>query len=298
MKRLASLFAAAALLVAACKPTPGTSCSGHAKGCETPTSRLACSGGVYTLETCKGPAGCAEANGATTCDSTRADVGDPCVAENTGACSVDGKAKLLCQNGKLAFVTRCAGEGCVVDDRGEAHCENPFAKEGDVCIKGSACTEDGTAELACTAGKMVPFHPCRGRKQCISIKTSPNCDRSVGMVGEPCDANDPELAVACDPKGDIILVCKGGKLVPGPTCKGKFKCDVNSYGRDGRSHYQAGCDQSLAELGDACLKEGGLACSGDLKSRLTCTAGVFALDKACKKGCELAAADGTKFDCK
>ena len=47
---------------------------------------------MYTLETCKGPAGCAEANGATTCDSTRADVGDPCVAENTGACSVDGKA--------------------------------------------------------------------------------------------------------------------------------------------------------------------------------------------------------------
>lgn len=298
MNRATAIVTALGLAVLGCKPTAGKPCDGHAKTCENPTSRLACSGAVYTLETCKGPKGCAEANGATTCDSTRGEVGEACIAENTASCSVDGKIKLLCKGGKLVFVTRCAGDGCEIDDRGEAHCENPFARDGDACLKGSACTEDGTAELACNAGKMSPSHPCRGRKQCISIKTSPNCDRSVGVIGEPCDASDPELAVACDLKGETLLLCRGSKLTAGPICKGKFKCDVNSYGRDGRSHYQAGCDQSIAEIGDACVKEGGLACSGDLKSRLTCAASVFVLEKACKKGCELAAPDGTKFECK
>lgn len=303
MMRLGStLFVAMVLAAVACKPSQGGSCDGNAKSCESPTSRYACTSGHYALETCKGEKGCKEENGTTTCDATRGDVGDPCVAENSTMCSTDGSARLHCEGGKLVFVNRCAGArgevGCTIDDRGEAHCPNPFGKVGDSCTKVGFCTEDGTSELACKDGKLAPLHICRGDEKCVGLSGGPNCDRSTGMIGEECDPNNKELAVACEPTKETILTCKDGKLAQGPRCKGEGKCSVAHYGIDGRRHFQAMCDQSTAAVGDDCLKEGGLACSEDQKSRLICQMGKFTTDKVCKKSCEIHAADGTPFDCK
>ncbi|HSQ64155.1 MAG TPA: hypothetical protein VLM85_13105 [Polyangiaceae bacterium] len=308
MKRSVSfvLCALAVAALAACKPSVGGSCTENAHVCNTPTSRMACSGGHYVEETCKGPNGCKEVNGNVTCDSSHGDVGDPCASANQYVCSTDNKLRLRCDDNKLVFISRCAGIGCTNDDRGDGHCGNPFAKEGDPCkaksendIAAGACSEDGKRELACKNGKMVLAHACRGEEACSALTSGPVCDRSTALPGDPCDPNDPELAVACDPTGESIMVCKNHKFVQGPRCGGENKCGVAKYGIDGRRHFKAGCDQSLSNVGDDCIKDGGLACSVDLKSRLTCQNGKFVLDKPCKgkDGCQVHAPDGSPFAC-
>lgn len=313
MKRTKSIFlsvAAASVAIAAlaggCKPSPGGSCKENATSCDSPTSRYACITGSYTLETCKGPNGCKEEKGSTTCDSTRGDVGDSCASANQGVCSVDGKTKLRCDQGKLAFVARCSKDGCTNDDSGGAHCNDPYAKVGDTCKINSAqserangaCNEDFKSELRCKDGKMALTHACRGEQGCVPLSSGPWCDRSVGQLGDDCDANVQEFAVGCDAAKEKLFTCKGGKLAQTVRCGGEGKCYVRQYGQDGFSHYQAECDQSLAQVGDDCVKESGFACSDDLKNKLTCQNGKFVVDTACKKGCIVHAPDGTSFQCK
>jgi len=274
--------------LAACKPKPGDSCTEDSTSCSSPTSHLVCAGGKYGLETCKGPKGCAEADGKAACDSSRGDLGDPCVNINALVCATDVKAQYKCESGKLAFVTRCGGvENCTSNDKGEAFCSHPYGNEGDLCKDKGACTDDNKSELSCKGGKLASGHACRGEEGCTARSAGPVCDRSIGEIGEECDEKDDEIASACTAAKDTILVCRGGKYVQGPRCGGEFKCGVARYGKDGRRHFKAECDQSVAEIGEECLKELGNACTGDAKNRIMCQAGKFVLDKACKKGCDV-----------
>jgi hypothetical protein len=304
------VFGVSAALAASlvdCKPSAGGSCTKNADGCDTPTSRYACMTGHYVLEACKGPGGCKETPTGTTCDFTRGDVGDPCASANQYVCSADGKSRLRCDGGKLAFVARCSKDGCSIDDSGNAHCTDPYAKPGDACKQlenqteraAGACNEDFKSELRCKDGKMTLTHQCRGEQGCTPLTSGPWCDRSTALMGDECDPDKPEFAQSCEPSKDKMLTCKGGKLAQSVRCGGEGKCYVRTYGQDGFSHYQAECDQSLALVGEDCLKEGGFACAADLKSRLVCQAGKFALDKPCKskRGCEVHAADGSPFGC-
>ena len=279
------------LALAACKPQPGDACTENAPACSTPTSRLTCLGGKFVLEPCGGPKGCTVSGNAVACDATRGDVGDTCVYEKTSVCSRDGHSYLRCEDGKLALRSHCSaesGDGCTVDGTGESHCPLPFAVEGDPCKEGGGCSEDRTVELGCRAGKMVRQHVCHGDEKCTPNPTAPVCDRSVSEVGESCNSEDADTATACTAAGDAILVCKKGKLAQGPRCLGPNKCNVNRYAKDGRRHFEAACDQSIAHVGDDCPDEGKQACSDDKKSRLRCDHSKFAVEKACKKGCELA----------
>ena len=244
MKRFASILfgvALVALSASACKPKAGSTCTENAPSCDTPTSRLACVNGVFALEACKGPKGCSVVKDNVVCDSMHGDVGDPCVSANTLICSTDAHAKLMCENGKLVQTGRCDGDGCTVDDtRGLGHCANPYAIEGDVCKEGGACSQDGKNELKCKDGKMVMARACRGDEACSALQSGPNCDRSTSLIGDGCDPNDPELAVACEPTNATILICKTGKFEQGPRCGGEQKCSVAHYGIDGRRHFKAG----------------------------------------------------------
>ena len=298
---------AAVVLIVACRPSQGGDCKENSKSCASPTSRYACMTGHYALETCKGPDGCKETPTGSTCDSSHGDVGDPCASANTYACSTDGKSYLRCDDYKLVFVARCSKDGCTFGDNGNAHCTDPYAKVGDPCKQlpnqteraAGACNEDFKSELRCKDGKMVLTHACRGDEGCTPLTSGPWCDRSTGELGDACDPNTPEFSVACLASKDQMITCKGGKLSQTARCGGENKCYVRTYGQDGFSHYQAVCDQSVAEVGEDCVKDGGMACSGDLKSRLVCQMGKFALDKPCKskKGCEIHGADGTPFVC-
>jgi hypothetical protein len=308
MRKFASVtlvVAAAFVAFASCKPSAGGSCKENATSCDSPTSRYACISNHYVLETCKGANGCKEDKGTTTCDSSKGDVGDPCASANTAVCGTDGKSKLKCEDGKLVFVSRCSKDGCSVDDSGNAHCNDPFAKVGDPCKIDStkterangACNEDFKSELRCKDGKFAVTHHCRGSEGCVPLSTGPWCDRSVASAGDECDPDKQEFAVACLESKDKMYTCVNHKLTREVRCGGEGKCYVRQYGQDGFSHYQAECDQSLAALGEECVKEGQPACSDDLKSKLMCQNGKFALDTACKKGCLVHAPDGTPFQC-
>lgn len=320
-RKLVALLSATALVIVACKPSAGGTCTENSKSCDSPTARFACVTGKYVLETCKGVDGCKETPTGTTCDSSKGDVGDPCSSANQVVCGMDNKSKLRCEVeggvGKLAFVSRCSKDGCSVDDKGGAHCNDPFAKIGDPCKinpaqnerANGACNEDFKSELRCKDGKMALTHSCRGDEGCTPLTTGPWCDRSIALAGDGCDANMPEFSVGCEPAHDKMLTCKGGKLTNEVRCGGEGKCYVRQYGQDGFSHYQAECDQSSALPGDECVKEGGKACSEDKESRLLCQGGKFVVEKACKmnikhkkdepdlSGCIIHAPDGSSFSC-
>src|SRR5262249_17273670 len=98
---------------------------------------------------------------------------------------------------------------------------------------------------------------------------------------------DPELSIACAPDLATVLVCKDGKLVQGPMCRGEYKCGVARYGIDGRRHFKSECDQSIADVGEDCVKELKPACGSDLHSKLFCQNGKFVEEKKCKFACEV-----------
>lgn len=293
------LLVAALDLGVACTPKPGDSCRQNYDSCSTPTSRLACNVSTYAMETCKGPKGCSSDGKLVTCDATRGDIGDPCVATNTQVCATDGKSKLRCEGGRYVLVSHCGGsDGCTSNDKGEPYCSRAFLGEGEPCKEGTgACAQDEKAELACKGGKMVFQHVCRGQDGCTAHSMGPICDRSTALIGEPCEGKDPETSFTCAPDKLTVYLCKDGKFVQGPRCGGAFKCGVATYGIDGRRHFRAECDQSAAIEGEACVTDLKAACSEDETARLMCQNGKFVLDKKCKYGCEIASVPAP-FMCK
>jgi hypothetical protein len=284
----------------ACKPKPGDTCTQNYDECSSPTSRLACNLGNYVMETCKGPKGCASDGKVVTCDATRADVGDPCVATNTQVCSADGKSKLRCESGKYLLVAHCGGsDGCTSNDKGEPYCSRAFLNDGETCQKdgAGACAQDEKTELVCKGGKMVLKNVCRGAEGCAAHSMGPICDRSTANIGEACEGKDPETSFSCAADKATVLVCKNGKFEQGPRCGGANKCGVATYGIDGRRHFRAECDQSAAIEGEACVAEMKPACSEDGTARLMCQNGKFVLEKKCKKGCEIGSTP-EPFQCK
>jgi hypothetical protein len=96
-----SLLLAATLALAACGgASPGTSCDTPGYLCNDKSNAMECQLSVWVKLPCKGPDGCASANGTVTCDMSGNAEGDACASSvvNTGQCSADGKATLECQS--------------------------------------------------------------------------------------------------------------------------------------------------------------------------------------------------------
>lgn len=101
--------------------------------------------------------------------------------------------------------------------------------------------------------------PCRGKAGCSSLGERTSCDISGNQPGDPCSHADEGVAVCS--AATSMLACRGGKYQAVP-CHGPKGC--------GMVGDQANCDQSVAEPGDACKKEGAKACSLDKKQVLAC----------------------------
>lgn len=64
---------------------------------------------------CHGKLGCAGQHDPS-CDNTLAALGDPCALSGFIACSDDGRAELICRNGRFAHSRACDRTGCQVTD--------------------------------------------------------------------------------------------------------------------------------------------------------------------------------------
>ncbi len=146
-------------------PPPDYACtSDHARA-------LVCQGGAFALwRECRGGDGCQIEGGRNVrCDTTLAQVGDPCGQSGTVACSPDRQTMLACDGARMAAASSCRGpKGCQIErDSGPAAgvvaCDDSVAQTGDPCDQEGriACAPDRKAELACTHGRYDRKRECR-----------------------------------------------------------------------------------------------------------------------------------------
>jgi len=86
-----------------------------------------------------------------------------------------------------------------------------------------------------------------------------------------------EAEFACSPDRTMALRCDGDAMALFSRCRGPRGCRVGENG--------VLCDQSIAEIGDACTGDGA-ACALDGLNLLVCRGGRFTLKSACTAGCE------------
>ena len=120
------------------------------------------------LEKCEGVLGCvANANGAK-CDLGASTAGSACTKENegNGSYTPDGKALLVCHDGKMNVAATCKGmHGCRQLGT-KLDCNETIADLGDACDSSDyegkfACTPDNKARLVCKANKFVKDKDCK-----------------------------------------------------------------------------------------------------------------------------------------
>lgn len=158
------------------------------------------------------------------------------------------------------------------------------AEAGSRCEAGEARCVDAQRALVCENGRFIET-PCRGAKGCQALEAGTSCDIGANRDGDRC-SRDEQGAAACVDSTHIV-VCRDGRYVRA-ACLGPGGCAVE--------HDRAVCDQSRAQPGDACEKEGKKACSSDGKTLLACSGGRFSPLYPCRgeKGCT--AASG-RLDC-
>jgi len=170
---------------------------------------------------------------------------------------------------KLAAVLLC----CLL---GVAGCK---PKPGRKCSpEGKEVCAGKGAALLCLEGKWTPM-PCRGGKGCSGEGAVVECDQSVARLTETCHL---ESAVTCAEDKRSSLSCKDNAWGASEACNGPQGCTKGPSG--------ALCDSSIARETDKCTHPGSQACSQDKRSRMTCTAGRFALAENCRgpEGCKSA----------
>jgi hypothetical protein len=159
----------------------------------------------------------------------------------------------------LTFVAckKPAGPGQPCSNEGEAACQGP------------------TQLLACRGGAWSAV-TCGGPKGCSTAEGAITCDESVGREGEACSQGE-RAHYACTADGSSRLVCAAGRWKLGSTCRGPKACEARSS--------LIACDDSIAQAGDPCLKEGEAACSVDGKAVLACKGGTFGASTTCRGRC-------------
>jgi hypothetical protein len=155
------------------------------------------------------------------------------------------------------------------------------AKPGDKCTADGRFTCTGASDgLLCQSGVVVPL-PCRGPKGCRTTGGSSVCDDDLAQQGDNCAMTVNEN-YSCSTDHKTELVCTAGKFVVRRTCKGSAACAIT-----GETIH---CDDSVADVGDACVEEAGdanYACSVDKTSEIVCKGNVFQVSNSCRgaKGC-------------
>lgn len=132
---------------------------------------------------------------------------------------------------------------------------------GSSCDVHEARCLDAQRAIVCDDGKFVEA-PCRGKAGCTTVRERTACDITGNQPGDACSRNDEGVAVC---RGErAMLACHGRKFESVP-CRGPRGCETVAE--------QANCDQSVAEAGEACKKQGAKACSVDKAQVLSCVDG-------------------------
>lgn len=150
------------------------------------------------------------------------------------------------------------------------------------------CVEDAKA-LACHDGKWEEI-ACRGPDGCVKNGGEHICDQSVAEDGDACNLADDYVCTG-DKKG--MLQCTKNKWTLVQSCLGERACVMEKK--------KVTCDNSVANVGDACREEEDYACSPDKKAALACRKGQFVQASLCKgpKGCRVTGSkeQGFKVEC-
>jgi hypothetical protein len=146
------------------------------------------------------------------------------------------------------------------------------------------CVADKSA-LVCHDGKWEEM-PCKGPKGC-SKDAENACDQSVADDKDVCNVVDDHM---CTNDKKSMLECKKDRRWAFvQSCLGPRGCALDQK--------KVTCDNSLANLADACTEEDDYACTLDGKTALVCKAGKFQVSSNCKgkNACKVVGEKSTGF---
>lgn len=200
--------------------------------------------------------------------------GATCKVETKEICTGD-KAALVCHDGKWEEMSCRGATGCVKNGA-EGVCDQSVAAENDVCnVAGDfVCGADKKEMLECKKNHWGLAQRCLGERGCTLEQKKVACDNSVAAVGDVCLEED-DYACSVDKKS--ALVCRSGRFSLASNCKGKNGCKVTTE----KNALKVECDDSIANAGDTCDKEGHFACAPDEKTILKCEGKKFVAEDKC-----------------
>jgi hypothetical protein len=199
--------------------------------------------------------------------------GDACKPGNE-TCA-DAKSALACIGGRVNTVPCRGPSGCTRTGDVTA-CDNTVAEDGDVCPADddSACSAKHDAMLVCRGGRFAVAQRCRGDRGCQVSLDRATCDVGLAEAGDVCREEGNR---ACSVDHASLLACTAGKFAVALKCRGARGCRVGTDKVD--------CDDTIADVGDACEAASDTACATDGRTLLTCKDHQFAMARACKTKC-------------
>jgi hypothetical protein len=155
-------------------------------------------------------------------------------------------------------------------------CKKPVA--GGACShEGEALCKDPAAILTCKDKKWEEAS-CRGPDGCKKTGVMVNCDETVAQEGDACGSVDGDhFSCSADKKNE--LKCDKGKWKVVGRCGGPNGCEAKFP--------FVKCDNTIANVGDLCAKDGDAACSTDAKAILECKGGKFSQTERCQGKCKV-----------
>jgi hypothetical protein len=202
--------------------------------------------------------------------------GASCKIETKEVC-VGDKQALVCHDGKWDEMP-CRGPNACTKSGQENVCDQSVAEDKDVCnlVGDYVCSGDKKGMLECKSNHWSFVQSCLGSRGCLMEAKKVTCDNSVANAGDTCREEDD---YACSPDQKTALVCRSGKFTTASNCKGKNGCRVTG---DKSAGFKVECDDSIANVGDPCEKDGHYACAPDEKSIVKCAGKKFVQDDKCK----------------
>jgi hypothetical protein len=217
--------------------------------------------------------------------------GATCKTETKEIC-LGGNHALACHDGKWEEMI-CRGPGGCGKAGNEVVCDQSVAEDKDVCnlVNDFVCSSDKKGMLECIKNKWTFSQSCLGERNCVMESKRVTCDNSLANPGDTCREEDDYACALPDKKNAIV--CRGGKFTLASNCRGKNGCNV---GGDKDKGFKIECDDSIANPGDTCDKEGHYSCSPDEKQIVRCAAKKYVADEKCKKN-EKCAVKGELVGC-
>jgi hypothetical protein len=204
-------------------------------------------------------------------------VDTPCRKEGQQACT--GERTVLACTDLVWVEMKCRGPaGCKAKGDDDADCDQAIADEGEACALAEdfTCSHDQKLMLRCERHFWRSAATCEGARGCVIAPKKITCDNTLASEGDLCRE---EGDYACSKDGKTALGCRNGRFELASSCDGPKACAIT--GPVGAQKVQ--CDDSIADLGSPCDKEGHYACLRDRSRIIQCRAHVFVADDKCKK---------------